>query len=325
MNTNPNKSTQPIIDFEKPISELENKIEDMRRFTSSENFEFKEEIIKLEKKLSKLKKEVYSSITPWDKVQIAKHPNRPHSMDYIDYMVDDWVELHGDRNFADDKSIVSGMGKIDDQPVFIVAQQKGRDVKENIVRNFGMPNPEGYRKALRIFKMAEKFNRPIITLIDTPGAFPGIGAEERGQGEAIARNLREMAVLNVPVIVSIIGEGASGGALGIGVGDRILMFEHSWYCVISPEGCAAILWGDRSKAKEMAQIMHLTSDDLKKMGLIDKIVKEPLGGAHKDTEKMKEIFKQTLVEELKDIIKIPKDDLINKRIEKYNHMGEIKE
>jgi acetyl-CoA carboxylase carboxyl transferase subunit alpha len=315
----------PILEFEKPIVELARKIEDMKNFASSENLEIKEEVGKLESKLEKLKKEVYSDLTPWNRVQIARHPKRPYTLDYIHAMMTDWVELHGDRNFADDASIVAGMAVLNKQPVFIIGHQKGKDVKENVRRNFGMANPEGYRKALRIMKMAEKFNRPVICFIDTMGAFPGIGAEERGQAEAIARNLKEMAVLRVPLIIVIIGEGASGGALGIGVGDRVLMLENAWYCVISPEGCAAILWGDRAKAQDMAGMMALTADKLKPLGIIDKIIPEPVEGAHRSPDAAIRTVRKYLIAELDELLKVPVEDLIHQRVEKYFNMGAIKE
>jgi acetyl-CoA carboxylase carboxyl transferase subunit alpha len=297
----------------------------MKNFASSENLEIKEEVGKLESRLEKLKKEVYTNLTPWNRVQIARHPKRPYSLDYINGMMTDWVELHGDRHYSDDAAIVAGMATFNKQSVFVIGHQKGKDVKENVKRNFGMANPEGYRKALRVMKMAEKFGRPVICLIDTMGAFPGIGAEERGQAEAIARNLKEMAVLRVPLIIVIIGEGASGGALGIGVGDRVLMLENAWYCVISPEGCAAILWGDRAKAPDMADMMHLTADKLKDLGIIDKIVPEPIEGAHRNPEAAIRTVRKYLVAELDELTKIPVDELISQRIEKYFKMGAIKE
>jgi acetyl-CoA carboxylase carboxyl transferase subunit alpha len=315
----------PILEFEKPIVELARKIEDMKNFASSENLEIKEEVGKLESRLEKLKKEVYTNLTPWNRVQIARHPKRPYSLDYINGMMTDWVELHGDRHFSDDAAIVAGMATFNKQSVFVIGHQKGKDVKENVKRNFGMANPEGYRKALRVMKMAEKFGRPVICLIDTMGAFPGIGAEERGQAEAIARNLKEMAVLRVPLIIVIIGEGASGGALGIGVGDRVLMLENAWYCVISPEGCAAILWGDRAKAPDMADMMHLTAEKLKDLGIIDKIVPEPIEGAHRNPDAAIRTVRKYLVAELDELTKIPVDELIERRIEKYYKMGAIKE
>jgi acetyl-CoA carboxylase carboxyl transferase subunit alpha len=315
----------PVLEFEKPVIELARRIEDMRTFTSKENLEFNEEIVKLTAKLEKLKKEVYGQITPWNKVQIARHPRRPYTLDYVEGLMTDWVEVHGDRAFADDAAIVAGMAKLEGRHVFVVGHQKGRDVKENLRRNFGMPNPEGYRKALRVMQMAEKFGRPVISFVDTMGAFPGIGAEERGQAEAIARNLREMAVLKVPILVAIIGEGASGGALGIGVGDRVLMAENAWYCVISPEGCAAILWSNRAKAPEMADRMNLTADKLLEHGLIDEIVPEPLGGAHRNPGAMIATLKGVLLRHLDELCMIPAETLVSRRIEKYYSMGKFRE
>src|SRR3989339_399447 len=300
----------PVLEFEKPVIELARKIEDMKSFTSNENLEFQEEIVKLENKLERLQKEIYGKMTPWNRVQVARHPRRPYTLDYVNGILTDWVEMHGDRAFADDAAMISGMGKIDGRSVFFVGQQKGRDVKENIRRNFGMPNPEGYRKAMRVMQMAEKFNRPVICFVDTPGAYCGIGAEERGQAEAIARNLRDMAVLKVPIIVIIIGEGASGGALGIGVGDRVLMCENAWYCVISPEGFAAILWSDRAKAPDMADRMHLTADKLKEHNLIDEIVPEPLGGAHRNPKEMIATEKSHLIRHLDELGLIPSETLV---------------
>ncbi|MBL8025836.1 MAG: acetyl-CoA carboxylase carboxyltransferase subunit alpha [Fibrobacteres bacterium] len=315
----------PILEFEKPVVELAKKIQDMRSFASTENLEMKDELAKLEGKLEKLKKDIHGKLTPWNRVQIARHPKRPYSLDYINGLMTDFIELHGDRAYGDDAAIVAGMATFNKRPVFVIGQQKGKDVKENIKRNFGMPNPEGYRKALRVMKMAEKFDRPVLCFIDTAGAFPGIGAEERGQAEAIARNLKEMASLKVPIIVTIIGEGASGGALGIGVGDRVLMLENSWYCVISPEGCAAILWGDRAKAPELAEMMALTADKLKGMGLIDVIVPEPIEGAHRNPEGALRNVRKALAAELETLCSIPVPELVEKRIEKYFAMGVVKE
>ncbi len=325
MNTYDMLTMSPILEFEKPVVELARKIQDMRSFSSTEQVEMRDEIAKLESKLEKLKKDIHEKLTPWNRVQIARHPKRPYTLDYINSMMTEWVELHGDRAFGDDAAIVTGMAKFNKHPVFVIGQQKGKDVKENIKRNFGMPNPEGYRKALRVMKMAEKFERPVLCFVDTSGAFPGIGAEERGQAEAIARNLREMATLKVPIIVSIIGEGASGGALGIGVGDTVLMLENSWYCVISPEGCAAILWGDRAKAPELAEMMALTADKLKKQGLIDIIVPEPIEGAHRNPDMAIKNLKKVLSDELEKLIAMPVNELIDKRIEKYFGMGVVKE
>ncbi|GIK21003.1 MAG: acetyl-CoA carboxylase carboxyltransferase subunit alpha [Ignavibacteriota bacterium] len=308
-----------ILDFEKPIFELENKLEEMKKF--SENLDIEHDIIRLEEKVRQLKEELYGNLSRWQRVQLARHPERPYTLDYIYAMTDNFVELHGDRAFKDDKAIVGGLAQIDHHKVVILGQQKGRDTKTNVYRNFGMMNPEGYRKALRLMKLAEKFNRPVITLIDTPGAFPGLEAEERGQAEAIARNLFEMSKLKVPVIVVIIGEGASGGALGIGVGDRILMLENCWYSVISPESCSQILWRSWDYKEQAAEALKLTAPDLLEQGIIDRIIKEPLGGAHKNHKEAADALKAALVEELDILIKIKPDKLIDNRIEKFGKMG----
>lgn len=308
-----------ILDFEKPIFELENKLEEMKKF--SENLDIEHDIIRLEEKVRQLKEELYGNLSRWQRVQLARHPERPYTLDYIYAMTENFVELHGDRAFKDDKAIVGGLAQIDHHKVVILGQQKGRDTKTNVYRNFGMMNPEGYRKALRLMKLAEKFNRPVITLIDTPGAFPGLEAEERGQAEAIARNLFEMSKLKVPVIVVIIGEGASGGALGIGVGDRILMLENCWYSVISPESCSQILWRSWDYKEQAAEALKLTAPDLLEQGIIDRIIKEPLGGAHKNHKEAADALKAALVEELDILIKIKPDKLIDNRIEKFGKMG----
>ncbi len=308
-----------VLDFEKPIIELENKIAEMRELEGT--LDIKEEITKLEQKVSKLKKNIYESLTRWQKVQLARHPERPYTLDYIYLMTTDFIELHGDRHVKDDHSIVGGFAKLDEFKVMIIGHQKGRDTKSNLYRNFGMPNPEGYRKALRLMKTAEKFNLPVITLLDTPGAYPGIEAEQRGQAEAIARNLFEMSKLKVPIIVVIIGEGASGGALGIGVGDRILMLENTWYSVISPESCSSILWRSWEYKEQAAEALKLTSQDLFEQGIIDRIIPEPLGGAHKDHQKMANDLKRILKEELDALINIKPVKLIEGRLEKFGKMG----
>ncbi len=308
-----------ILDFEKPIFELENKLEEMKKF--SENLDIEHDIIRLEEKVRQLKEELYGNLTRWQRVQLARHPERPYTLDYIYAMTDNFVELHGDRSFRDDKAIVGGLAQIDHRKVIILGQQKGRDTKTNLYRNFGMMNPEGYRKALRLMKLAEKFNRPVITLIDTPGAFPGLEAEERGQAEAIARNLFEMSKLRVPIVVVIIGEGASGGALGLGVGDRILMLENCWYSVISPESCSQILWRSWDYKEQAAEALKLTAPDLLEQGIIDRIIVEPLGGAHKNHKEAADTLKAALVEELDNLIKIKPDKLIDNRIEKFGKMG----
>jgi acetyl-CoA carboxylase carboxyl transferase subunit alpha len=308
-----------VLDFEKPIIELEKKVEEMRRY--ADNPDIAQEIEKIEKRVRQLQQSVYAGLTRWQKVQLARHADRPYMLDYLHYMTTDFVELHGDRSFRDDKAIVGGLAKLGDHSVMIIGQQKGRDTKGNLYRNFGMPNPEGYRKALRLMKLAEKFHKPVITLLDTPGAFPGIEAEERGQAEAIARNLFEMAKLRTPIIVVIIGEGASGGALGLGIGDRILMLEYAWYSVISPESCSSILWRSWNYKEQAAEALQLTAPDLKKQGIIDVIVPEPLGGAHRNHEQMAAILKETLLLELKHLLKVKPDKLVGQRIEKFSKMG----
>jgi acetyl-CoA carboxylase carboxyl transferase subunit alpha len=308
-----------ILDFEKPILELEKKVEEMRRY--ADNPDIAQEIARIEKRVRQLQQSVYAGLTRWQKVQMARHADRPYTLDYIQLMTTDFVELHGDRAFKDDKAIVGGLARLGDTSVMIMGQQKGRDTKSNLYRNFGMPNPEGYRKALRLMKLAEKFGRPVITLLDTPGAFPGLEAEERGQAEAIARNLFEMARLKVPIIVVIIGEGASGGALGLGIGDRILMLEYAWYSVISPESCSSILWRSWEYKEQAAEALQLTAPDLKKQGIIDAIVPEPLGGAHRDHQQMATILKETLLQELKALKKFKPEKLVERRIDKFSRMG----
>lgn len=312
-----------VLEFERPIVELEQKIEEMRKY--ADNLDIADEIETLEKKVDQLRSSIYTSLTRWQRVQLARHPERPYTSDYIHMMVDDFVELHGDRTFGDDKAIVGGFGRIDKETVLILGHQKGRDTKSNLYRNFGMPNPEGYRKALRLMKLAAKFHRPVITLLDTPGAFPGIEAEERGQAEAIARNLFEMSHLPVPIIVVIIGEGASGGALGIGVGDRILMFENSWYSVIAPESCSSILWRSWDYKEQAAEALRLTAPDLVEQGIVDEIVPEPQGGAHRNPEEAASILKKILLDELHTLKKIKVDKLIEQRIAKFSKMGAWKE
>ncbi len=310
-----------VFDFERPIVELEKKIEEMKEYSYIENVELKEEIASLEKKAERLRKEIYSKLTRWQRVQLARHPHRPYTLDYIQRIVPDFQELHGDRKFADDPAIVSGVGHIQNVPIMLIGHQKGRTTKEKLYRNFGMPNPEGYRKALRLMELAAKFNRPVVALIDTPGAYPGIGAEERGQAEAIAKNLFEMSHLPVPILVVVIGEGASGGALGIGVGDKILMLENTWYSVISPEGCAAILWRDAAKAKEAAEAMRVTAKDLLNMGIADGIIPEPVGGAHRDYDEAASILEKRILEELNELSSLPVDELLEKRYQKYRKIG----
>ncbi len=313
------------LDFEKPILELENKIEELKKFSASEKIDISKEIKNLESKLEDTRKEIFSNLTPWQRVQLARHPRRPYVLDYVAALFTDFMELHGDRLFGDDKALIGGFAKFEGQTVLIIGQQKGRDTKEKMARNFGMPHPEGYRKALRLMKLAEKFDVPIITFIDTPGAYPGIDAEERGQASAIAYNLMEMAELRVPIIVFVIGEGGSGGALGIGVGDRICVLENSYYSVISPEGCAAILWKANSKAPEAAEVLKLTAQDLYKFKLIDEVVEEPLGGAHSDLEKTAENIKKSLKKFLAELKDISSEKLVKTRYEKYREMGQFQE
>ncbi|MCZ6776954.1 MAG: acetyl-CoA carboxylase carboxyltransferase subunit alpha [Ignavibacteria bacterium] len=310
---------QAILDFEKPIIELEQKMEELRRY--ADNPDIAKELSRIEKQVTQLQQSIYAGLTRWQKVQLARHPDRPYTLDYIGLITKDFVELHGDRTVKDDKAIVGGFAWLDKYSVMIIGHQKGRDTKSNLYRNFGMPNPEGYRKALRLMKLAEKFKRPVITLLDTPGAYPGLEAEERGQAEAIARNLLEMSRLRVPIIVVIIGEGASGGALGIGIGDRILMLESTWYSVISPESCSSILWRSWDFKEQAAEALQLTASDLKKQGIIDVIVPEPIGGAHRNHEEMARILKETLLDELGHLLKIKTEKLIERRVEKFSKMG----
>lgn len=309
------------LDFERPIIELENKIEELKHFASGRRVDLSTEIKTLEEKLAKLRKETYANLTAWQRVQIARHPQRPYSLDYIKLIMLDFIELHGDRLFGDDKAIICGFAKIGKQKILILGQQKGRDIKENILRNFGCAHPEGFRKSIRLMNLAARFNLPIVVFIDTPGAYPGIGAEERGQAQAIAYNLREMSQLDVPIVVIVIGEGGSGGALGIGVGDKICLLENSYYSVISPEGCAAILWKDSSKAPQAAEALKLTAADLLKAGLIDEVIPEPLGGAHHNPEATAENIKQAIIRHLKELSMIPEDELIQIRYEKFRRIG----
>ena len=315
----------PGLEFERPILELERKIEELKSFTAHKDIDISGEVSRLEDKLVRIKKEVYDNLTPWQRVQIARHPRRPYTLDYIEMMMTDFIEIHGDRHFADDKAMISGLAKIDGESVVVVGQQKGRDTKENLERNFGSPHPEGYRKAIRVMKMAEKFGLPIIAFIDTPGAYPGIGAEERGQAEAIAYNLRRMSDIKTPIIIFVIGEGGSGGALGIGVGDRTYVLENAYYSVISPEGCAAILWKERTKAKDAAAALKLTAKDLLEMKIIDGIIKEPLGGAHRKPMEACESIKKTIKKELATLNGMSRDKLIDMRYDKIRAIGVFKE
>lgn len=311
----------PYLDFEKPILELQKKISDMEEFSRVENIELDSEIQSLQAKLAKLQDSIFSNLTRWQRVLLARHPKRPYTLDYIGLITTDFVELHGDRGFADDKAMVGGFARLDGRPIVILGQQKGRDTKNKLYRNFGMANPEGYRKALRLMQMASKFGLAIIILIDTPGAYPGIGAEERGQAESIARNLREMTLIEVPIVIVIIGEGASGGALGIGLGDRVFMMENSWYSVISPEGCAAILWRDAAKAPDAAEALKLTATDVQSLGLIDGIIPEPVGGAHRDPQTTADGLKACLLGALEELDRLSPDERISQRIQKYRRMG----
>ena len=310
-----------ILDFERPLIELEKKIQEMKDYSLNEDVELGEEIARLEEKARKLSKDIYAKLTRWQRVQLARHPQRPYTLDYIQRITNFFIEIHGDRAYGDDPAIVAGLAEIDNRPVAIIGHQKGRTTKEKLYRNFGMPHPEGYRKAMRVMKLATKFNRPIICLIDTPGAYPGIGAEERGQAEAIAHNLFEMSHLPVPILNIIIGEGASGGALGIGVGDRLLMMENTWYSVITPEGCSAILWRDAANANLAAEAMRVTAQDLKEMEILDEVVEEPPGGAHRNVDAAAAILKKTIVSELDQLENIPDNELIEKRIQKFSKMG----
>jgi acetyl-CoA carboxylase carboxyl transferase subunit alpha len=311
------------LEFEKPLLELENRIAELR--ASEEPLKARDEIAKLEERLARQQQRVYSGLTAWQRTQIARHPKRPHTLDLVNLLLEDWVELHGDRVFGDDKAIVGGIATFDGEPVVVIGHQKGRDTRENIARNFGMPHPEGYRKALRLMQLAGKFGKPIITLIDTPGAYPGLAAEERGQAEAIARNLREMAGLPTPVICVVTGEGGSGGALALGVGNRVLMLEYSIYSVISPEGCAAILWGEAAKAPEAAELMRVTAPDLLKLGVIDAIVPEPVGGAHRNWDATAASLREALREQLWQLRSKSEAELIEERQEKFRRIGVFEE
>jgi acetyl-CoA carboxylase carboxyl transferase subunit alpha len=313
------------LEFEKPIEELNNKLIQARELADLKDVDASKTINDIENQILKAKKEIYNNLSPWQKVQLSRHPDRPYSLDYINALSNgDFVELHGDRNVKDDKAMVGGWGTIDGKTVMFIGQQKGRNTKERQFRNFGMANPEGYRKALRLMKLAEKFNKPVISLIDTPGAFPGLEAEKRGQGEAIARNIIEMTRLKTPIICVIIGEGASGGALGIGVGDHVLMLNNSWYSVISPENCSTILWRSWDFKETAAESLKLTANDMKKNGLVDKIIKEPLSGAHSEPEMTFKIVKKEINNSIKQLQSLSVKDLIKKRMDKFCEMGVVK-
>lgn len=312
------------LEFEKPIAELEKKIDELNAM-SLDSQGIGADVAKLESHVEKMREDIFSNLSRWQTAQVARHINRPFTLDYINLMFTDFVELHGDRNFGDDHAIVAGLARFEGQPVMVIGHQKGRDTKEKVFRNFGMPNPEGYRKALRLMQMAEQFKLPVITFVDTPGAYPGIGAEERGQAEAIARNLREMAALKTPIIVCITGEGGSGGALAIAVGDRILMLEHSVYAVISPEGCAAILWSDGTKGEQAAEALKPTARDIIKLGVIDEIVKEPVGGAHRDHEATAKNMKEAIARNLAELNTLSTEELVEGRYAKFRAMSRFVE
>ena len=313
------------LEFEKPIEELNNKLIQARELADLKDVDASKTINDIENQILKAKKEIYNNLSPWQKVQLSRHPDRPYSLDYINALTNgDFVELHGDRNVKDDKAMIGGWGTIDGKTVMFIGQQKGRNTKERQFRNFGMANPEGYRKALRLMRLAEKFNKPVISLIDTPGAFPGLEAEQRGQGEAIARNIIEMTRLKTPIVCVIIGEGASGGALGIGVGDHVLMLNNSWYSVISPENCSTILWRSWDFKEKAAEALKLTANDMKKNGLVDKIIKEPLSGAHSEPEMTFKIVKKEINNSIKQLQSLSIKDLIKKRMDKFCEMGVVK-
>ncbi|SMF43784.1 acetyl-CoA carboxylase carboxyltransferase subunit alpha [Pseudogulbenkiania subflava] len=316
---------QTFLDFEQPIAELENKIEELRFVQDDSVLDISEEISRLQKKSQELTKTLYGKLTPWQISQVARHPQRPYTLDYIKALFADFDELHGDRSFADDPAIVGGIARFNGQSVVVIGHQKGRDTKEKIYRNFGMPRPEGYRKALRLMKLAEKFSLPVITFVDTPGAYPGIGAEERGQSEAIGRNLYEMARLKVPVICTVIGEGGSGGALAIAVGDYVNMLQYSTYSVISPEGCASILWKTAERASDAAEALGITATRLKTLGLVDRVLNEPIGGAHRDHAQMMGSMKRMLQEQLRDLTAKPLEELLKTRFDRLMSYGRFKE
>ncbi|MDD5246268.1 MAG: acetyl-CoA carboxylase carboxyltransferase subunit alpha [Candidatus Omnitrophica bacterium] len=311
------------LDFEKPILDLEKKIQELKSFTSVKKIDLSSEIKRLEEKLQHLRHDIYGNLNAWQRVQIARHPQRPYTLDYIGMIMSDFIELHGDRYFADDKALITGLAKLDDQKIVVMGHQKGRDTKENLQRNFGCAHPEGYRKALRVMQMAEQFSLPIVVLIDTPGAYPGIGAEERGQAQAIAVNLREMMMVAVPIIAVVIGEGGSGGALGVGIADRVCVLENAYYSVISPEGCAAILWKSGSRAPDAAAALRLTAQDLLKMELIDEVIPEPLGGAHRNPSAIAETLRSIVVKYLRELSALDKKRLLELRYEKFRKIGKF--
>lgn len=309
------------LDFERPIAQLEEKIDKVKAQAAAENLDVRAELASLEARVKKVQEEIYSNLTRWQKYQLSRHPLRPHTLDYIELLLTDFVELHGDRSFRDDPAMVGGFGRINGEPIMIVGHQKGRNTKENLQRNFGMANPEGYRKTLRLMKLAAKFSRPVLCLIDTPGAYPGLGSEERSVSEAIARNLFEISSLPTPIIVAIVGEGASGGAIGIGIGDRILMLENAWYSVINPESCSLILWRNRAYKEAAAEAMKITAPDLLELGIIDKVVSEPFGGAHRNHNETAVALKRAVVEGLDQLRQVPLDQLVRMRREKFYRLG----
>ncbi|MFL2735842.1 MAG: acetyl-CoA carboxylase carboxyltransferase subunit alpha [Gammaproteobacteria bacterium] len=311
------------LEFEKPLLDLESQLEEIVKSSHDSDLDFSTEIQAIEKKIELTKRDVYSDLTPWQKVQLSRHPNRPYSLDYIDRVFNNFEELHGDRSFKDDAAIVGGVGSLEGQSVMIIAQQKGRNTEDNLKRNFGCPNPEGYRKALRLMKQADKFGLPIISIVDTPGAFPGIGAEERHVAEAIAVNLREMASMTVPIIAIVIGEGGSGGALGIAVANKVLILENAYYSVISPEGCAAILWKDRAFSSNAAEALKLDASELLKLGIVDEVITEPVGGAHRNWDLTSTAIKKSLLSAMSDLLPLSSDELVDQRYKKFRAMGEF--
>ncbi|HEY4301161.1 MAG TPA: acetyl-CoA carboxylase carboxyltransferase subunit alpha [Candidatus Didemnitutus sp.] len=314
-----------LLEFEKPLRELEKQLESLHQQSLENNIDMTAELSAIEDKLEATKREIYSNLTPWQRVLVARHPKRPYALDYVQAIFTDFQELHGDRQFRDDQALIGGLACLENRSVMIVAQQKGRNTKENIVRNFGMPQPEGYRKALRLMKLAEKFGLPVICFIDTPGAYPGVESEARHVSEAIAVNLREMAMLRVPTIAVIVGEGGSGGALGIGVADRVLIFENSYYSVISPEGCAAILWKDRANAPQAAEALKMNAANLKEFGVVEEVIPEPLGGAHNDSAAAATALRDAFARHLADLLDKPVDRLLEERYERYRELGEYRE
>ena len=318
--TGENKMAAAYLDFEKPIADLEAKLQELEQFSAASKFDATEEIEALRKKIDIMEREIYGSLTSWQRVQLARHPNRPYTLDYIERICTDFLEFHGDRRYADDAAIVGGFAKIDGKPVMVIGTQKGRNTKDNVMRNFGCPHPEGYRKALRLMQVAELAKVPIVTFIDTPGAFPGVASEERHIGEAIAVNLREMFSLTVPVLCVVIGEGGSGGALGIGVGNKVLIMENAYYSVITPEGCAAILWKDRAYSAKAAEALRLTAKDLLEFKLVDGVIAEPLGGAHKDYDGAAAEIKKTILSELAEMEKKTSEELVNQRYDRFRRI-----